>query len=166
MPAGKPMKFSSPEQLEGLPDWEVEITSRNFKNNDFKKEKDLVKYITDNVDKFVLMQFNDKVVSYEVDKPVNRQSFWPRGRRVDLFIQWENWIYIIECKNAKNSIDIRSWIGQLLDYWREYLDPKKELVLIANMYDENTAKTIIFYNLPIRYIIISKLNSIEYVWKA
>lgn len=147
-------------------DWEINHIWWNFHNNDFDKEKDLVKYITDNIDKFVLIQFNDKVISYEVDKPINRQAFWPRWRRVDIFIQWQNWIYIIECKNAKNSTEIRYSLWQLLDYWREYLDPKKELILIANMYDESTAKTISYYNLPIRYIIFSKNNSLEYVREA
>lgn len=64
--------------------------------------------------------------------------------------------------NAKNTTEIRAGIGQLLDYGREYLDPKKELILLANMYDENTAKTIEFYNLPIRYIVFSKDKSLEF----
>lgn len=158
--------YQTLEELNSIEDWDVIFKSWNFIHKDFHKEKNLVEFITSNIEAFGKDYLNDKVISFEVDKPIDRQRFWPRWRRVDLFIQGQNWIYIIECKNAKNSTEIRYSIWQLLDYWREYLDSKKELILIANMYDENTAKTIQFYNLPIRYIIFSKTNSLEYVWQA
>lgn len=166
MPAWRPMKFKSVEDLQWIEDWEVLLSCNKFMNNDFEKEKDLVAYIIENINEFSNLHLNDLVLEYEVDKPIDKQRFWPRWRRVDIFIKWEKWIYIIECKNASNTTEIRYSIGQLLDYWREYLDSKKELILIANMYDENTAKTIKHYNLPIRYIIISKTNSLEYVREA
>lgn len=128
----------------------------------FNKEKDLVEYIVNNIDSFVGHYFNDKVISFEIDKPLKKQfGLSARGKRVDLFIQGEEGIYIIEFKNAKNPTEIRSAIGQILDYGREYLDPKKELVIVSNMYDVDVAKTIKYYNLPIRYIVFSKNIAME-----
>lgn len=54
-------------------------------------------------------------------------------------------------------------IGQILDYGREFLDPKKELMIITTKFDRNTAKTIKHYRLPIRYIYIDKNRIMEYL---
>ena len=158
-------KFSSFQDVCWVSNWNIIIDEERYVNNDFDKEIEMVNYIANNIDNFAKDILNDEVVSFEIDKPIDRQRFWPRWRRVDIFIQWKQWPYIIECKNAKNSTEIRFAIWQLLDYWREYLDPKKEMLLIANMYDENTAKTIAHYWLPIRYIVFTKSKSFEYGWE-
>ena len=156
------MKFPSFQDTLWVSDWNIIIEEERYISNDFSKEIDMVRYIIDNIDDFAKDILNDEIILVEVDKPIDRQRFWPRWRRIDIFIQWKLWVYIIECKNAKSSTEIRSAIWQLLDYWREYLDPKKEMLLIANMYDDNTAKTITHYWLPIRYILFTKSKSFEY----
>lgn len=131
--------------------------------DDFQSESDMVDYIIRNIDNFASIHLNDKIVSFEVDKDIAKQAIrCPRGRRIDIFIQGEKGVYVIECKNSKNTSSTRAGIGQLLDYGREFLDPKKELILISNTYDSNTAKTIEYYNLPIRYLIINKINTLEF----
>ena len=159
--------FKTLDELDWKCDWFIKFEWDKFLNNDFCKEKDLVKYITDNIDIFCKQNLDDICISYEVDKPINLfQKFWHRWKRIDLVIQWEKSLYIIECKNAKNTTEIRYSIWQLLDYWREYLyTNKKELILIANIFDLSTAETIKYYNLPIRYIILNKKQTLEYVWK-
>lgn len=164
---GRPLKFESIEELEILEDWKVQFEWKKFFNKDFKKEKDLVLYIADNIDLFCKDWLNDECIWFEIDSPINKyQRFWPRWKRIDLLIKWKEKLYIIECKNAENTTEMRYSIWQLLDYWREYLDTnKKELILIANMFDKDTAETISYYNLPIRYLVISKKQILEYVWK-
>lgn len=131
--------------------------------DDFQSESEMVDYIISNIDSFTNIHLNDRVVSFEVDKDIAKQAIrCPRGRRIDIFIRGEKGIYILECKNSKNTSNTRAGIGQLLDYGREFLDPKKELILVSNVYDSNTAKTIEYYNLPIRYLILNKVNTLEF----
>src|SRR3990167_1860061 len=131
--------------------------------SDFKKESDLVGFVCRNINDFARIYLKDEVVSYEVDKPISAQRFLsPRGRRIDLFIEGKNGIYIIEAKNAENTTEIRYAIGQLLDYGREYNNLNKELILLSNLYDSNTIKTIKFYNLPIRYLVFNKKQGLEF----
>lgn len=161
---GRPLKFQSVEELQNLKNGEVFYSGTTFLFEDFYKEKDLVEYFIENIHILVKNYFDDEVVSFEVDKPIQQQLIRsPRGRRIDIFVQGKNKTYIIEAKNAKNTTELRSAIGQILDYGREFLDPKKELVILSNMFDINTAKTISFYNLPIRYIVLNKDRSLEYL---
>ena len=124
---GRPLKYTPDElyefklleDLENKINGQVKFCWDKFLNNDFNKEKDLVEFITNNIDIFCKQNLNDKCISYEVDKPINKfQNFWPRWKRIDIFIQWEKWVYIIECKNVKNTTEMRYAIWQLLDYWR------------------------------------------------
>jgi hypothetical protein len=144
---------------------QVLIKDVNSINTDnFKLEKDLVDYIIINIDLFTKDLFNDDVVSYEVDMPINkRMKLSPGGRRIDLYIVGTKKTYIIEAKNPSSGTENRAAIGQLLDYGREFPDSKKELAIITTRFDINTAKTIKYYNLPIRYIYISKKRLLEYV---
>lgn len=163
----RPAKFETVEDLEKLQNWNVQFDWNKFFNKHFKKEKDLVLYIINNIDSFCKDFLNDECIWFEIDSPINiNQRFGPRWKRIDILIKWKEKLYIIECKNTKNTIEIRQSIWQLLDYWREYLDTnKKELILISNMFDNDTAETINYYNLPIRYLIINKKQILEYVWK-
>jgi len=164
MGAGRPLKFKTVKEIRNIKkDGEVFFIGDKLLFNDFHNEKQLVNLICDNLEDFTKRYLCDVVVEYSVEKPIKPQlRLSPRGRRVDIFIKGKEKNYIIEVKNAKNTTEIRSAIGQLLDYGREYLDPKKELILIANMFDINTAKTIQYYKLPIRYLIINKRQLLEF----
>lgn len=143
--------------------YSTEIIVKDLKNNNFNKEIDLVNYIVLNIDKFVNEFLEDDLVSFEIDMPIKKATrLTPRGRRIDLFIKGKNKIYIIEAKNPKSDIDNRFAIGQILDYGREFTDSKKELIIITTKFDINTAKTIKYYNLPIRYIYLSKKRILEF----
>ncbi len=161
--AGQPPMFKSQKDLEWISDWTIGIKWDSIKNDDFNKEKDIEEYIVSNIELFTKSILNDKVVSYEVNKPISYQYFWPRWRRIDLYIQWEKCIYIIELKNPSSWTESRAAIWQILDYWREFLETKKELIIITTHFDSNTAKTIKYYNLPIRYIYIDKKRSLEFI---
>ena len=148
-----------------MSNWDDEIYIKNTKKLEsvFKLEKDLVDYIVLNIDLFAKDILDDEVVSFEVDKPINKQiCFSQRGRRIDIFIVGKKKIYIIECKNAHSGTENRAAIGQILDYGREYTDSKKELIIITSHFDIETAKTIKHYNLPIRYIYINKKQILEF----
>jgi hypothetical protein len=149
-----------------MADEHVEIQNFNtLKNNSFKTERDLLDYITENMSKFVEDVFNDVLVSFEREKVCHKQpnKFGPMTRRVDLYVVCEENIYIIELKNPKYLSENRKAIGQLLDYGRDFSDPRKKMVLITALFDIDTAKTIEYYNLPISYIYFDKDKSLEYV---
>jgi len=161
MPAGRPLKFETVGELRNASDGFVEIPSIFLDSKDFDREKDLEEYIVNNMEKCVHDLFDDELVSFEVDKLIDRQRFGPRGRRVDLVIRGKKKVYLVELKNPSSGTENRCAIGQILDYGREFLDPKKELVIITTKFDMNTAETIRFYNLPIRYIYLEKNRFLE-----
>lgn len=158
----EPKIYNNEEEINNCCDGKVIV--RNLENNSFEKEIDLVNYIVLNIDKFVNDILNDELISFEVDMPINKQNrLSPRGRRIDLFIKGKNKTYIIETKNPTSGTENRAAIGQILDYGREFTDPKKELIIITSKFDINTAKTIKYYNLPIRYIYLSKKRTLEFI---
>lgn len=164
-PVGRPLTYKTPEEMQK---GDVICNDVNqLKNKDFAKEINLVEYIIDNIDLFAKDYLDDVVKSFEIDKPIlKRSSFSPRGKRVDIYIVGKKSTYILETKNPTNLMENRQGIGQLLDYGREFLDPKKELLLITTKFDHSTALTIKHYNLPIRYIYMSKLKGMEYKGEA
>lgn len=144
-------------------DYDSEIIVKELENHNFEKEIDLVNYIVLNIDKFVNEFLDDELISFEIDMPINKNvTLAPRGRRIDLFIRCKNKIYIIETKNPKSGTENRGAIGQILDYGREFTDSKKELIIITTKFDINTARTIKYYSLPIRYIYLSKKRILEF----
>ncbi len=157
---GRPLKFQSVEEIRGG-DSIVEICG-DIACNVFAKESDLEQYIIEHIDRFMTTVFNDELIYFESNKPIDVQHFSPRGRRVDLFVQCKNFLYLIELKNPNSGTESRAAIGQILDYGKEFLDPKKQLVIITTKFDHNTAETIKYYNLPIRYIFMDKERSLEY----
>lgn len=148
------------ENFEGF----VSLQECNWiKNKSFEKEKDLVQYIVNNIDSFAKDLLDDTVIAYEVDKPLSkRYGLSPSVRRVDLFIIGKKKKYIIEAKNPSSATENRGAIGQVLDYGREFPDSEKELIIITSLFDIETARTIAYYNLPIRYIYLSKGSTLEY----
>lgn len=142
---------------------EVVLVPQGVFTDDFESEKSLLDYIVSNIENFCSDILDDTLISFETEKSITtRRRFSPRGRRIDLYIVGRKAKYIIELKNPFNQAENRYAIGQLLDYGREFLDPKKELVLLTTKFDINTAKTIAFYDLPIRYIYFDKRRILEY----
>lgn len=137
-------------------------------NEDFEKEKDLVEFICINIKSFVTDILDDKLLSFEINKPIETKlELAPRSKEIDLFIKGVKNTYIIEAKRPRNSTSMRSAIGQILDYGREITDPKKKLIIISTWFDYDTMETIKHYNLPIRYMYISKENLMEDMeWKT
>jgi hypothetical protein len=171
-PDKKPNKTGAPlgnsnnfkETLSDMPDGRVVVNTRDIKTDDFKKEKDLIEYIVLNIDKFCQDILDDKLISFEKEYPLTPQLNKGRRKMADLYIVCENGRYLIEGKNPFYKAENRYAIGQLLDYGREYIDSKKGevyLVLITTRYDLCTAKTIKYYNLPIKYVYIDKKRILE-----
>ena len=170
MPAGRPLKFKSVKELHStvVKDGEVLIVdSDNIINNQFETEKKLSDFIIENIKEFTKDILGDEMVSFCRDQSIQKRlKFGPRKRRVDLIVYGKNKTYIIELKNPKYKALNRYAIGQILDYGKEFLDSKKELVIITTFFDIDTAETISHYNLPIRYIYFQKDKSLEYLGNA
>ena len=155
-PNGKQFEFSKPKDLDGVPDGKVSASfDASVGTDDFGSEKSLLNYILSDMTHFCEWVLCDKLVSFEVEKPIRQQQvFSARGRRIDLYIVGEKKKYIVELKNKKGGAENRYAIGQVLDYGREF--PSCELVLLTTHYDFDAARTIQHYNLPIRYIYFDK----------
>jgi len=155
------------EQFIGLNDKEVYT-------KDFAKEKDLTEFIVLNIEKFCKDILNDELISFELEYEMKKVILKhkkqgicaPRGKRIDLLVLCKQNHYLIEIKRPILHLDNLRAIGQLLNYGREFIDSKKELVLITTKFDINTAKTIEHYNLPIRYIYMDKKKVLEYYGKG
>jgi hypothetical protein len=146
-------------------DGHISLLSNRVENNEFKKEKNLEEFIVNNIHSFTKEILGDVLVSFEVDCAIEPQLRLPpvSRRRVDLIIRGQEKIYLIELKNPTCKGENRYAIGQILDYGREFLDPKKELIIMTTKFDINTAKTIKHYGLPIRYMYIDKKRIMEYI---
>jgi len=133
-----------------------------LQNTSFDKEKILLDYIVEHIGFFVEDVLDDKLISFECEKPtgIKQTRFSPRRKRVDIYIVAEKQNYIIELKNPKYVSENRKAIGQLLDYGRELNNT--QMILVTTLFDIDTAKTIEYYNLPIRYVYFDKDKSLEF----
>lgn len=163
MTKGRPPKFESVEELEGVNDGMVWMTEvKSVRTKDFEKEKDLLEYIELNIELFCKDVLEDSLVEYEVERQfVMMKRFQPRARRIDLYVRGEENEYLVELKNPTHPADNRAAIGQILDYGREL--PEAKLVLVTTMFDWDTAKTIEYYDLPIKYVYLDKKRSLKYL---
>jgi hypothetical protein len=151
------------DEIEGLKDGEIVLYGVNHLIEKRKNEKELVDYVVENIELFARDVLADEVIAFETDMPIEKQiTLSPRGRRIDLYIKGKNKEYIIEFKNPNSGTENRAAIGQILDYGREFAGRRVELVIVTSNFDINTAKTIKYYNLPIRYIYLSSKYSLEY----
>jgi hypothetical protein len=132
--------------------------------NDFKNEKELKDFIVRNIRNICKDWFNDEVISFETEKQVIPQLlFQPRRTRVDLYIHGKKDNYIIELKRPVTKCDNRYGIGQVLNYGRELEYLKAKLCIVTTKFDQDTAETISYYGLPIRYMFTSKTQMLEYI---
>ena len=162
MKTGRPLKFQSVDELQFTPNGLIEITFESFNTKDFMSETLATNHLNDSLDLLIESLYNDKIVCVSREMPLQKQyKLSPRGRRIDIFIQGQKNNYIIEVKNEKNTSEIRSSIGQLLDYGRELSHKDPVLILVSTMFDINTAKTIEYYKLPIKYIFMDKRKFLE-----
>ena len=153
-----------PKNLNGIKNIDIECRE-TIRTDDFKSEKLLKKFITENLTWFCKETLNDKLIRYAVEKPLNkRYKRYQQPKRADIYVECEKTKAIIELKNPKCSYDNRAAIGQLLDYGRElYCGNKGDLILVTTMFDQDTASTIVYYNLPIKYVYLDKKRIISYV---
>lgn len=143
-------------------DGDIRLIVSELYNTDFKKERDLAKYIEANIFDFATDVLDDTLKEYKFNYSIlPRLRLSPKSREVDLLVEGENFLHIVELKNPKYQSENRGGIGQILDYGREFTGHKK-LYLITTKFDINTAKTIKYYNLPINYIYMSKSLMMQY----
>ena len=168
--AGRPAKFETAEELEDAKDGECNINIKAISNSEFTKEKDLKKYIIDNIESFVSIAFGDELVLFEEEFCFNKNMVRGKqgrgAKKIDIMVKGKKETYLIELKNPKYKSENRSAIGQLLDYGREYYisgGDKRSMILITTKFDLDTAKTIRYYDLPIRYFYITKNQIMEYL---
>ncbi len=139
-----------------------EVNSRN----DFKNEKDLCDYLEKNIKIFSKTWLNCEVKEYKREWEMSiYRRFSARLPRIDFMIMSKDGKRIgIECKNNKNVSfsDISRSIGQLLAY--SVLADNAgvsfdELIIVSSKIHYCVHDVIKKYNLPIRFLVISK----EYV---
>ena len=157
------MKYE--DTFDVIKEGEIKINGgMEISSNYYKKEQELQNHIINNIEKFTHEFLEDKLVSYEAEKRVDKYRL--RGKRIDLFIKGIKKEYIIEFKNPKYKCENIQAIGQILDYKRKldrFSDSKKEMIIITTLFDFDTARTIKYYNLPIRYIFVDEKHFMEYL---
>ncbi len=141
--------------------------SLSVTTNDFRNEKHLTQFIDENIKRVVKTVFGYTYISHKTEAEIGiiqkrKGGIRPRGRRVDFLIKCSEKTLLVETKCPFYLRENTAAIGQLLDYGREFLDPKKELILLTTKFCPSTAKTIEFYNLPIRYIFMDMSKSLEF----
>jgi len=142
----------------------VMLDGGKLQNNDFPKESDLSLFIENNIKKFCAY-LGYKHISHDVNVPINKRfRRSPPGRHVDLVVDCDGATLVVELKNPSSATESRAAIGQVLDYGREFPDThKKELIIVTTRFDIHTARTIRHYGLPIRYIYMSKAETMEFI---
>lgn len=159
------MPAVKPSDIKDMPDGQVMLDGQCIDNNDFSDESEMRDYLYVNAARFFDQWFSDVPVILRREHQLegNLSYYGPRGRRIDIYAKGREREYIIEMKKPKFLSENRKAIGQLLDYGREFLDPKKVLILMTTKFDVNTALTIQSYKLPIRYFWMSRDQTMEYV---
>ena len=151
--------YNSLSETESVEDGYMGIECDHLKNSDFKTERELSGYISDNIETFCAEICDDRYISHATDK-----AFHHKGRRIDLFIECEKSLFVIELKNPRHMNENVRAIGQILDYARRIKEHKKtQLIIITTKFCIDTAKTIKHYHLPIRYMYFSKTQCFEHI---
>lgn len=167
MPAGRPLKYEAPEDIALLPDGEVVYSGSKLRFNHFATESELTQFLSENIKEFTASHLGGKYVRHCIDMPIVKQDrFSPRGKRVDIYVETTEGDYLIELKCPRYIAENRRGIGQLLDYGREFKDKSPNLLLVTTNFDIDTARTIEYYNLPIRYLVAGKNQILEYLGES
>ena len=155
--------FVENKDLKGLSDGHVIHTGSKLSNKDFKSEKDLGNFIAYHVQNFTEDILCDSVIeSFREYKIEDNVRFGNSGLRIDLLITGAKRNYIIEFKKPHYNSENRKAIGQVLNYGRLLQKMKPVLCIITTSFDIDTAETIGYYNLPIRYFYINEDQILEY----
>jgi len=152
------------EKPDGLYDF---IELQDELSEDFKKEKDLVKFIEDNIVNFT----NDLGFTYlSHAKEFPLQPFKKRhkgSKRIDLIINTKCGLRLgIECKRPKYKCELVSGLGQVLSYITMCETQGirvDKFYIVSSKTDLITALTIARFNLPIGFIAMDKTKAITWV---
>ncbi|MBL4664313.1 MAG: hypothetical protein JKY22_12350 [Flavobacteriaceae bacterium] len=161
---GRPKLYSDRDRC--VINGNVAYIGKQLQNNDFRREKDMSRYVVDNAEQITANIFNDELVSCYENKPIKKQmSLSPSSRRTDIIMKCVKNTYLLELKNPKNVSENRAGIAQLLDYGRQIEEDYNnsiKLVLVTTKFDVDTALTINHYKLPISYYYFNSDQMLEY----
>lgn len=143
----------------------IKRDSKEYISSAYSSEKELEDEICNNIKAFCINILGDNYISHRRQHAINGHKGGAKRRSyglltIDLIIKCEREEYLIEIKKPKHQAENRSAIGQVLNYGR-YL-PNHKLVICTTSIDTDTAETIGFYNLPIKYVFLDKGRSAEY----
>lgn len=132
----------------------------------WKSEKSLNDSLLENINDFMLLVFNEKVISATNKKSeqkgivhLNSGQVLPlRGVRLDMWVECMSGNnYIIEVKNPKYSnYETFKAIGQILGYSIKF--PNTKLVILSTVYDDGFLEVIEKYKLPIDFVLLTENN--------
>ena len=137
---------------------------KKLRNNQFKSEKELSEFISENIFEFTKYVLDDVLIDFEkerrISKRINGLLFGRKNKRIDIYIKGQKKNYILELKNPCYRNENLSAIGQILNYGLNY--DNCDLIIFSTCFDYETAEVIKNYNLPIRYFYITKDYCMEY----
>lgn len=134
---------------------------------DFVNERQLSKYIDENIELFCNDILQDTYVNHKKEFTINKRK--GKTSCIDFFIKCKNGNYAIELKNPKNRNELNGAIGQLLFY--ELLFEKSKIkidkfFLISTLHNPLIPEIIDKNNLNIKYVLFCKKLILEYVRPA
>lgn len=138
---------------------------------DFITEKEMCAYIETNMDLFCKDVLGDVYVRHEREHRFigSRPMKGISSARVDFMIHCENGAYAVEIKNPhQRYAELAKAIGQVLVYEYELSSRNSnvQIVLVSSSHSDFICQIISKYNLPIRYIVLNREHTAEYVRKT
>lgn len=154
--------FKNETQLQNEPDGLIHFNGI-LENCNWENEKTFSDHFEKNIHAYSIKMFDDETLKYDREFKVSTSRLQRKNKSVDFVIQGVKAQYIIEIKHPKYVSENLKALGQLMNYGRHFLDTqKKELILITTKFDFDTAETIEYYDLPIRYFYVNKLQVLEF----
>ena len=143
----------------------IKRDSKEYISSAYSSEKELEDEICNNIKAFCINILGDNYISHRRQHAINGRKGGAKRRSyglltIDLIIKCEREEYLVEIKKPKYQSENRAAIGQVLNYGRYF--PNHKLVICTTSIDPDTAETIGFYNLPIKYVFLDKGRSAEY----
>ena len=97
---------------------------KKLRNNQFKSEKELSEFISENIFEFTKDVLDDVLIDFEIERRISRRIngllFGRKNKRIDIYIKGQKKNYILELKNPCYRNENLSAIGQILNYGLNY----------------------------------------------
>lgn len=160
MPAGRPLTFE-----DGLYD---AGQLRQAFSSDFVREKDLCKFIEENIEEFARDIAEIDLAEYKREYGFGRtQRRFKHSRRIDFLLISKSGERIgVECKHPSSESETTAAIGQCLGYIALFEGagtPLNRMIIVSSKMDVAVPLVITKFNLPLSFVVMDKGKMAKYI---